>query len=58
MTDREVLDCIQRGEFKYNCAVVLIDFFVRHGRITPESDTRFMDLCSRMRRRMPLPGPV
>lgn len=45
----EVADLIQNtDEFKDNCNLVIIDFFVRHGLITPEQPG-YLDLVSRLR---------
>jgi hypothetical protein len=43
------------GAFKSNSAVVMIDFFIRHGIITPENEEDFTDICMRMHRRLPFP---
>jgi hypothetical protein len=33
----ELMDIVGRtDEFKFNCNLVLIDFFIRHGRLTPD----------------------
>ena len=41
------------GEFKPNCAVVLLDFFVRHGILTAENEPDYIDIVSRIHRRLP-----
>ncbi|TNY23020.1 NUDIX hydrolase domain-like protein [Rhodotorula diobovata] len=46
------------GEFKPNCALVLVDFFMRHGLLTAESDTRFLEVAARLRKPLGLPGPA
>lgn len=51
----KVKDAMLRGEFKPNSAVVMIDFFVRHGIITPENEPAFVDIVTRLRRRLPVP---
>jgi hypothetical protein len=40
--------------FKFNCNLVLIDFFLRHGLITPD-DPDHPALCAGLRRTMPRP---
>ena len=55
--DRVVRDMLE-GKFKPNCALVLVDFLVRHGYVTPESDARFLEVASRCRRTLSLPGPA
>jgi 8-oxo-dGTP pyrophosphatase MutT (NUDIX family) len=45
------------GEFKPNVCLVLIDFLVRHGLVTPETEGEgaYVEICSRLRRRLPMP---
>jgi 8-oxo-dGTP pyrophosphatase MutT (NUDIX family) len=55
----EVKEKMKRGEFKTNSACVMIDFFVRHGVITPEGERDFAEIVARLHRRLPLPtGPA
>lgn len=44
--------------FKPNCAVVLIDFFVRRGIFKKEHDPDLGEVKRRIRRTLPFPGPV
>ena len=44
-----------RGEFKTNCALVLIDFFIRHGIVTDENEGDYLELMTRMHRILPVP---
>lgn len=47
MPAREVFEIVRDTErFKYNCAVALIHFFLRHGYITPDNEPDFEDLCA------------
>lgn len=46
---------LKAGAFKPNSAVVMIDFFIRHGIITPENEEDFTEICMRMHRRLPFP---
>ena len=50
-----VQQALARGEFKPNCAVVLLDFFVRHGVLTPENEKDYVEIISRMHRKLPFP---
>ncbi|KAL9124640.1 MAG: hypothetical protein Q9217_006048 [Psora testacea] len=43
------------GEFKPNCALVLLDFFVRHGILTAENETDYIEIVSRLHRKLPFP---
>jgi 8-oxo-dGTP pyrophosphatase MutT (NUDIX family) len=51
----EIKQALANGEFKPNCAVVLIDFFIRHGILTPENETDYLELIARTHRRHEIP---
>jgi 8-oxo-dGTP pyrophosphatase MutT (NUDIX family) len=51
----EVKAALFRGEFKTNSAVIMIDFFMRHGIITAENEKHYADIMARMHRKLPLP---
>jgi 8-oxo-dGTP pyrophosphatase MutT (NUDIX family) len=55
MTVDEVKEAMFRGEFKTNSAVIMIDFFMRHGIITAENEMHYAEIMARMHRRLPLP---
>ncbi|KAF8548291.1 hypothetical protein OG21DRAFT_1449315 [Imleria badia] len=42
---------MKQGLFKTNCAVVLIDFLVRRGYITPDNEPDFMEIVTRIHTR-------
>ncbi|ROW17811.1 hypothetical protein VPNG_00760 [Cytospora leucostoma] len=46
---------MRNGEFKPNCAVVMIDFFVRHGIITEDNEADYMEIVTRLHRPVPVP---
>ncbi|GKZ24021.1 hypothetical protein AbraIFM66951_010519 [Aspergillus brasiliensis] len=48
-------EALANGEFKPNCAVVLIDFFIRHGILTPENEPDYLEIIARMHRRLEFP---
>ncbi|MCJ1369058.1 hypothetical protein MMC20_000266 [Loxospora ochrophaea] len=54
-TVEEVQEALIQGLFKPNCALVLVDFFVRHGVITPENQRDYIEIVSRMHRKLPFP---
>lgn len=54
-TVEEVKGAMARGEFKPNCAVVMLDFFVRHGILTAENEKDFIEIVARMHRKMEFP---
>jgi isopentenyldiphosphate isomerase len=51
----QVLDALGDGMFKPNSAVVVIDFFIRHGIIKPETEAAYYEIRRRLRRRLPFP---
>lgn len=48
-TVEEVMEKMVTPEFKPNCALVLLDFFIRKGFITPDAEPRYLDLLAGMR---------
>ncbi|KAH7886727.1 NUDIX hydrolase domain-like protein [Phlebopus sp. FC_14] len=57
MSTDEALELLMEGLFKPSSAMALIDFCIRRGIITPESDPRYLDVCMAMRRPVVLPLP-
>jgi 8-oxo-dGTP pyrophosphatase MutT (NUDIX family) len=51
----EVKTALAEGKFKANCALVLLDFFVRHGILTPENEPDYIEIVSRFHRRLEFP---
>ncbi|KAJ4155401.1 hypothetical protein LMH87_000648 [Akanthomyces muscarius] len=55
------VDTIRRdlaaGEYKTNCGVVMLDFFIRHGILTAEEEPQLAGIERRMHRELPFPGP-
>lgn len=49
----EVKEALLRREFKTNCAMVMIDFFIRHGIITAKEEKDYAEIIMRMHRRLP-----
>lgn len=56
-TVEEVQRALAKGEFKPNCALVLLDFFVRHGLLTPANEKDYIEIVSRLHRRLEFPTP-
>ncbi|KAI1143346.1 NUDIX hydrolase domain-like protein [Hypoxylon sp. FL0543] len=56
-TVEEVQQKLAEGRFKPNCALILIDFFIRHKIITPENEPDFDEIVRRLHRKLPFPGP-
>lgn len=55
MDTDEVMAAMKKLEFKPSCAVVMIDFLVRHGVITAENEPDYAEIVSRLHRLLPLP---
>lgn len=51
----EVQEALAQGEFKPNCAIIMIDFFVRHGILTPENEPDYLEIVARLHRRLEYP---
>ena len=51
----EIKEALARGEFKPNCSLVLLDFFVRHGYLRPEEDEHYAQIVSRLHRMLEFP---
>ncbi|KAJ5980585.1 thiamine pyrophosphokinase-related protein [Penicillium waksmanii] len=51
----ETQDALSRGEFKPNCAIILVDFFIRHGILTAENEPDYLDIVARLHRRLEYP---
>ncbi|KAI0381966.1 NUDIX hydrolase domain-like protein [Hypomontagnella monticulosa] len=56
-TVEEVQQKLAEGRFKPNCALILIDFFIRHKILTPENEPNYEEIVKRLRRKLPFPGP-
>jgi hypothetical protein len=58
MSVEEVKSAMLRSEFKDNSAVVMMDFFIRHGLITSDNEKDYAELGIRSHRKLPFPlGP-
>lgn len=54
-TVAEVQDALSKGLFKPNCALLLLDFFIRHGILTPQNEKDYVEIVSRLHRKLPFP---
>lgn len=52
-----VLRNLVDGMFKPSSALALVDFLIRHGHITEESESRFVDVCMALKPEMTWPLP-
>lgn len=51
MTQEEVVTALTTGEFVANRAMVWLAYFIRHGILTPENDSDFVEVCQRLHKR-------
>lgn len=51
----KIKQALAQGEFKTNSALVMIDFLIRHGLITPANEKDYAEISSRMHRQLPFP---
>jgi 8-oxo-dGTP pyrophosphatase MutT (NUDIX family) len=56
-TIEEVQVQLAQGRFKPNCALVVLDFFMRHGILTRENEPDYDEINRRIHRELPFPGP-
>ncbi|TQS33022.1 hypothetical protein Golomagni_06648 [Golovinomyces magnicellulatus] len=52
---QDVVERMRAGEFKPNVCHVMIDFLIRHGLITSDTDPDYVEICTRLRRALPMP---
>ncbi|KAL9088896.1 MAG: hypothetical protein Q9165_005953 [Trypethelium subeluteriae] len=55
MEVEKVKEALAKGEFKPNCAVVLLDFFIRHGLLDCENEENYIEIVSRIHRGFEFP---
>lgn len=51
----EILDKLYNNEFKPNCGLIIVDFLIRHGYITPENEPNYFTIVNRCHRNLPFP---
>ena len=49
----QVKEALSKDEFKTNSAVVMLDFFIRHGIITADNEPDYVEIVQRMHRTLP-----
>ena len=52
-TVEEVQIALAEGQFKPNCAVVMLDFFIRHGILSAQNEEHYIEIISRIHRKLP-----
>ena len=56
-TVEEIREQLAQGLWKPNCAMIMIDFFIRHGILTRENEPAYGEVHARSHRFIPFPGP-
>lgn len=51
----EILTRLENSEFKPNCGMIILDFLIRHGLVTPENEPNYLEILARSHRPMPFP---
>ncbi|EOA87056.1 hypothetical protein ACJQWK_08744 [Exserohilum turcicum] len=51
----EVQEAMRKGEFKPNCSLVVLDFLIRHGILTTENEKDYIEVVSRLHRKLEFP---
>lgn len=54
----EVKTAMAKNWFKPNCALVLLDFFIRHQIITPETEPDYAAIIPHLHRKLPFPTTI
>lgn len=52
-TVEEVQVALAEGQFKPNCALVMLDFFIRHGLLSAQNEEHYIEIVSRIHRKLP-----
>ncbi|OXV08217.1 hypothetical protein Egran_04021 [Elaphomyces granulatus] len=55
LTVDQVRTALWEGKFKANCGIVVVDFLIRHGILTGENEPGYVDMLTRMHRRLEFP---
>ncbi|WWD22331.1 hypothetical protein CI109_106822 [Kwoniella shandongensis] len=58
MTIPELVEALHGHDMKPNCGLVYVDFLVRHGFVTPETEPNFMEISWKMHRKLGVPMPM
>ncbi|KAJ1898033.1 hypothetical protein LPJ66_003003 [Kickxella alabastrina] len=53
----EVVEKLCLDLFKPNCAVCIVDFLIRHGRLTPENEPDYIEIVENIHCPLPFPAP-
>ncbi|ODN97049.1 hypothetical protein I350_08028 [Cryptococcus amylolentus CBS 6273] len=52
LTIPELISALYGNDMKPNCGLVYVDFLIRHGYVTPENEPNFVEIGSRLRRKL------
>ena len=54
---KHIKELLLRNEFTPEASLVIVDFFIRHGEITPSNEPYYLDIMSLLHRSLPFPSP-
>jgi hypothetical protein len=57
MSIPDTLDAMYTGKFKPNCGSVIVDFMIRHGMVTAETEPNYLEIRWRLARRLGVSVP-
>jgi len=55
MNMEQVKEALAKEDFKPNCALVILDFLIRHGVYSKENEPKYAEIISRLHRRLEFP---
>lgn len=55
LTVSDIVEALARREFKPNSALVMLDFMIRHGVVTSENEKDYLEIITRLHRRLDFP---
>jgi hypothetical protein len=58
MSIADVLAAIHAARFKRDSALVIVDFMIRHGMVTAESESNYLEIRCRLARRLSVAVPA
>ncbi|WVO14886.1 hypothetical protein L204_102525 [Cryptococcus depauperatus] len=58
LTVPQLIEALHSGEMKPNCGLIYVDWLMRHGYVTPENETDYLEISTRIRRRLGVALPV
>ncbi|KAK8845386.1 hypothetical protein IAR55_006099 [Kwoniella newhampshirensis] len=58
MSVPELIEALHGNDMKPNCGLVYVDFLMRHGIVTPETEPNFLEISWKMHRKLGVSAPM